>query len=378
MSAIKDLYNLVAGDSNDPDDNGGFLGVLNRIFNFDGDQGTSLTVVAKKTLVGSDVFIESTLVNEDDIMVPLMGTLAQTYVGYVLTALQMYQSVDRYTTIRDTVGRIATEAFVDAELSDPARMIKQDLSLRAVPSTEAVRNEKFSNEIDDNVKHLASGRLIEFDFLVAATDGNKVTGVDSKESGKVTVPIYVQLYPAMMHPDIAKALVSLNYPERFWRRMAKVMSREIHFFRDFILCLDQVRQHREAMRKDDNNVLARFYQNKLGKQFKRIYQIITGRNRNNIANSMIVITSDTFKKINDEASIDLANFVDRQKFFNNAYAMMLIVVDLDYKLVDMYYNGISKGATIPFRAIKQAGSSKAGVDLQELMESIAKGSAPKF
>ncbi len=378
MSVIKDLFAIIGGDDNDPNSQGGFLGIVNRIFNLDGDHSTSLTTVSRKTMVGSDVFIEGPLLNEDEIMVPLMGALSQIYVGYVLTALEIYQSVDRYTTISETVGRIATEALaLSLETIDPAAQIKQDLSTTATIGQEAVRNVRFTNEIDDNIKHLAAGRLIEFEFIVDSSDPDAEHSSDGR-GNTVTVPISVQMYPTFLPTEIAEALVELNYPERFWRRLAKVMAREIHFFRDFILCLDQVRKHREALKLDNNNVLARFYQSKFGKQFKRIYDIVTGRNRNNLANSILVITSDTFKRINDSASIDLGNYVDRQKFFNNAYAMMLVVVDLDYKLVTFYYNGISSVRELPFRAIKIAGSSKAGIDIQELMASIAKGSAPKF
>lgn len=348
---------------NDDDNEGGIPGMLVSVFNLDGNHATSLTTVAKKTLVGSNVYVENDLVQED-ILVPLMGVVSQIYVGYVLTALEIYQSVDRYTTISESVGRVTTEAMKIPTLCDPVSELAAEFGTSV--GTEALRDSKFSNEIDDNVKHLASGRLIEFEFCV-----------DEHEK-PVIVPINVQLYPVSMPSDVAEALVQFNYPERFWRRAAKAATREIHFFKDFILSMDLVERHRKVIQHDEHNILNEFYKDKITKQTRRVYDIITGRNRNNIANGVVVITSDTFTKINDEASIDLNNYSDRQRFFNEAYCMLMIVVDTNYQVIDMYYNGIHKKSEMPFRAIKQAGSSKSGIDITELMNTIAKGAAPKF
>ena len=243
-------------------------GMLNTIFNLDGDHGSAITTVVKKTLIGSNVYIESTLNNEDDFMVPLMSVLCQTYVGYVLTALQIYQSVDRYRTISNTIGRVATESITEEALAnvDPKEIITSMFSGEST-GMEALRDSKFRSDIDEAVKHLAAGRLIEFDFTVSDTT-KEIDDPSQKADtrGLVTVPLYVQLYPTSMPPDVAEALVQFNYPERFWRRLAKAMSREIHFFRDFILGLDMVNRHDEVLKKDTNNVLSDFYKSKISKQ----------------------------------------------------------------------------------------------------------------
>lgn len=359
-------------------------GMLNSLFNLDGDHGNALTTVVKKTLIGSNVYIEDALNKEDDTMVPLMSVLCQVYVGYILTALQIYQSVDRYRTISETIGRVATESLEVPGLEDvdPQAILRAAFGDEEVAAgLEAARDSKMRNDIDEAVKHLAAGRLIEFDFHVARGENAgevNPTGVEHKGSGIVTVPMYVQLYPTAMPSEVAKALVQFNYPERFWRRLAKAMSREIRFFRDFVLAMDLVERHNQILKQDRNNVLSDFYKDKITKQSKRVMDVLTGRNRNNIANSMLVISADTFKQINDESSIDLRNYADRQRFFNEAYAMILVVVDTNYNIIEMYYNGIPKKSEMPFRAVKQAGSTKSGIDIEELMQTIAKGAAPKF
>jgi hypothetical protein len=357
-------------------------GMINNIFNLDQKHGASLTSVVKRTLIGSNVYIESTLAKEDEIMVPLMGVLSQLYTGYVLTALNIYESIERYRPIALTMGRIATESLA-LDALDPILDIKDMFA-----GTEATRDQRLTRiDIEESVKHLAAGRFIEFDFRTGDGGTNKAgvqTGrpIEGQNGntvpGIVTVPMYIQLYPVTMPQDVAVALVQFNYPERFWRRLTKMLTHEIRFMRDFILGFDMVKKHRKVLKKDSNNVLSDFYHDKFAKQSRRIMDILLGRNRNNIANSMLVITADTFKQINDEASIDLSNFVDRQRFFNEAYAMVLAVVDTTYNVVDFYYSGIAHHSELPFRAIKQAGSSKSGVDLEELMRTIARGAAPKF
>lgn len=379
MSTLSDLVEkMFDGDTDD-----GFVGIVNRIFNIDGTHSRSLTTLAKKTFVGSDVYIEDTLIHEDD-MVPLMGLLNQMYISYVLVALNIYQSVDRYRTIRETIGRVATEKVnINYSDFDPTIALEHLFKNESPGLEEARYNKTFGTEVENSVKHLVTGRLIEFDFHVGPNDEDPDDNPLAGEKGaatasKVTVPIYIQMFPVPMSRDVAEALVVLNYPERFFRRFVKTITREIRFFRDFIFAFDLVEKHRKALAKDDTNVLNRFYQSKASKQASRIYNIITGRVKNNLANAIVVISMDTFTKVNDSSSIDLTSFVDRQKFFDESYSMGLVVVDTDHRLVDIYLNGIGHHSTLPFRAIKQAGSSKSGVDLSELMESIAKGATPKF
>jgi hypothetical protein len=383
----------LAGRAIENDEGQGVSDIVKAIFNLDGQHGSSITTVAKKTMVGSTVYVESSLSNEDDLMVPLMSVLCQSYIGYVLTALGIYQSVDRYGTISETIGRVSTENLKASGVIDVKAVLEQAFSMNprvaAEVGMEAFTDVRFKLDIDETMKHLAVGQLIEFDFWVGngtANDGNDrgksgnrtFTNDEKNGSHVVTVPIYCQMFPVSMPSDIAVALVQFNYPERFWRRLLKVFTREIGFFKDFIFSIDMVEKHKELLKKDTNNVLADFYKSKIKTQARKVYDIITGRIKNNIANSILIITESTFKNINDTSSIDLTNYADRQRFFNEAYAMMLVVVDTNYNTVDIYLNGIQKKSEHPFRAIKKAGSSKSGVDMDELMKTIAKGAAPQF
>lgn len=378
-SLLTSLASKTFGDQDGLSTTDGIPGLVNRLYNLDGAHGTTLTSVVKKTLIGSTVYIEDSLINEE-ISVPLMGALNQLYTAYVIAALQIYESIDRYRTVSDSIGKVGTESFIVEALenTDPVAVINQMLT----GGTEALSDKKFRNDIEEAVKHLAAGRMIEFDFNVTnvpeLSKGGELgrTGVDKNRT--VTVPLYVQLYPVGMPTEVAEAIIQLNYPEKFFRRLVKAYTREIRFFRDFILGMDAVAQHRKALKKDRNNVLNDFYNEKLLKQVRRVSDLLSGRVRNNIANSMVIVSAETFKKINDTSKIDLSNVADRQRFFNEAYAIALVVVDTDFNMIDFYYNGIPKKSELPFRAVKQAGSSKSGIDLEDVIRALATGNAPKF
>jgi len=338
-------------------------------FNKNGDSVKSLSELSKKTMVSSMTYIEDTLI-QDDIMVPLMGTINQIYLSYVLTALHIYNSVDRYTVVSNIIGRLSNEDLAVTSITDIVNMIENEFGKVNI-STEAYENVK-GLTLEDAVKHLAVGRLIEFDFKIDGVDK------DNKPSTTTTtIPILVQLRPILMASQVASAIIALNFPSKLRKRWKLVKAGEISFFKDFICAKDIVEKHDQALRKDTGNVLSKFYSKKNKSQGKYIDSIVSGKNRNNLASSILVFNKDTFETATTAAGLNFNKVSDRNRFFNEAYAIMVVVVDQMYDMVDIYYNGIDSTSELPYSAIKQAGS-KSGVDLKELMTAISKGSAPKF
>ncbi len=348
-----------------------------------GSSSRSLTGLAKRTMVTSITYIEDSLV-DNDISIPLMGSLNQLYIGYVLTALHIYNSIDRYKVLENIVGRIANEGLAISDSKELEDFITTEFG-KATTSTESYDNLKLLT-IDESVKHLAVGRLIEFDFNIADgtrkdTEGNKINITergDLSYGGNVIVPIYVQMFPVVMPSATADAIITLNFPTKLMRRWKMVKAGEISFFKDFVLARDLVTKHGEAIKKDKNNVLGEFYKNKNKKQGKYIWNMIKKRKNNNLASSTLIFSKDTFETACDKAGLDFSKASDRQKFFNESYAIMIVVVDQMYDMVDIYYNGISNHTEVSFKAIKKAGDSKSGIDLAEMTKLISMGSAPKF
>lgn len=343
--------------------------MLHSIFNQSmgsGDDVQSLTRLAKKTGVNSMVYIEDTLV-EEDITVPLMSVLNELYISYVLVALNIYTSIDEHDVVSRSIGRIANESLELIEpIIDPVAAIKEGFAKASAEiSVEAKRD-----GIDETVKHLICGRLIDFEFVVGSDQkGSPVT---------VTVPIFVQLRPVFMPSEVADAIVTLNFPGKLLRRWKMVKAGEIRFFRDFVLGLDLSAKEDKVIRKDRSNILAKFYNDKRKKQGKRFMSAVYGGKHNNLASSMIIFSKDTFEEALSNADLDWDDPLDRQQFFDESYSMVVVVVDQMYEVADIYYNGIPGVTNASFSAIKSTGGKNGGMDLTEVMKLIAKGAAPKF
>ncbi len=112
------------------------------------DQANSLTRYSKTTSVVSRVYIEDSIVSED-IAAPLMSTLNQIYISYVLTALQLNNLISNYSVVRSALQRVATEGFVDV-----LEQVEECFGLdNAEVSTEAK-----AIELEKSVAHLAIGQ----------------------------------------------------------------------------------------------------------------------------------------------------------------------------------------------------------------------------
>lgn len=332
-----------------------------------GDSAKALTTVTKKTLVSSTVYVDTTLV-DDDITVPVLNTLNKLFISYVLTALSLYNLVDGYKEVSDTIGRIATEVL-KAYRNDNVDSIKDivEVANEAVGNNKDTSKKKGSDSfkiIDAVNKDLTIGKLIMFTFRLNR-DGKQVL---------ITVPILVQLLPTNIDPKVIDAIISLNFTDGILRRFYKARTGEIRFFRDFILGLDLAKKHADALGADSNNALSKFYSNKLSKRLKYIRGLLSGNHHNNVASSMFIIDKEVFDGALKEANLNFNNYTDRQRFFNVAYTMIIVVVDRMSEIVDIYYNGIKSTTEVTYRAI----ANRDSVSITDMMKMISKGGAPKL
>ena len=142
---------------------------------------SSLTKFTKDANIIGRVYIEENIAR-DDIAVPLMGVLNQMYVSYILTALHLDQLVVGGRTVREVIGAVSSEGYVDA-----AEFIEscfgEDMMDKPMPSLEASLS-----KMEDDTQRLICGRLIELDlmglFSVETTEGSIS---DRESSGKSKV-----------------------------------------------------------------------------------------------------------------------------------------------------------------------------------------------
>lgn len=332
--------------------------MLSDVLSGDLSSAGSLTRYSKTTSVVSRVYIEEDLVQED-IMVPLMNVLNQIYISYVMTALQLHNVIANYAVVRQAIQRVSTEGFVDVLDQIEDKFGEEDPALEAIKPI----------DIEKNVAHLATGRVIEFDFIVGKDDDKKPI--------TVTVPIHVTLVPNQITSAVAEAFLSLNFTPTMSQRWKQVKAGEISLLRDFMLSRDLVDKYAKAIKEDDTNALKDMMSSKNAARRKQMLNAASGRVSNNIASSLLVFNKRGFDKAAHDANLNFKVYQDRQKFFEAALAMLVIVVDPMYESVDIYYNGLQQYSTLTNRMIESAGSKSNGVDMKELMGALAKG-APKF
>ena len=140
---------------------------------------SSLTKFTKDANIIGRVYIEENIAR-DDIAVPLMGVLNQMYVSYILTALHLDQLVVGGRTVREVIGAVSSEGYVDA-----AEFIEscfgEDMMDKPMPSLEASLS-----KMEDDTQRLICGRLIELDlmglFKVETTEKQTANRSSSKNS----------------------------------------------------------------------------------------------------------------------------------------------------------------------------------------------------
>lgn len=320
----------------------------------------SLTRYSKTTSVVGRVYIEEGIASED-IAAPLMGTLTQIYISYVLTALQLNNVIGHYEIVRNAIARVTTEHYVDITSAIEENGL-EDLDI----DTEATR----VIELDKATADLASGSVIEFDFVVGT---DQTTG----KPATVTVPIHVSLIPAPITTKVAQAFMRLSFLPSMARRWKMWKAGEISFFKDLLFSRDLVHKYADEVREDDSNALRDMMSDK-NKGIIRFFKSLVLKNpNNNAASSVLIFDAKTFEESSKENHIDFSNYDDRQQFFGKSMAMLVVVVDTLYESVDIYYNGLKQHTSVSFRMIEKAGKNNKGIDLKEFMNAVAKGQ-PKF
>lgn len=316
----------------------------------------SLTEYTRDANVISKVYIEKSIVN-DEIAIPLMATLNQMYIGFVMTALNLNAYVDQTRTVRDRIRTISTESYVDA-----LDVIENNFS-KLEYSTEAS-----TVKLDNEVQKLVVGRIVEMDM-----------GIPSGKDGKIqSMKVYlnVMLIPNAIDSKVAEQVIAINYSPPISQRLRRVMAGEIKFWKDFVLAQDLIKQHKEALKHDKTGMLYEMSRSSQNALAQTLLGLFIEEPKHNLANSILVIDKASFKKACVQAGINFDDYITRQKFFVKSMMMMIVVVDTMYNLVEMYFNGLKNKGEYTYNMINKAGKEKSDIDMKNLMTMYAQGMAP--
>lgn len=348
--------------------------IVNAIHDVQDNANSSLFKFVKRSTVISRVYIDDVLANED-ILTPIMLNLLDLYIGLILTALNLNAYVTGTQRVRDVLSTVATEDF------KPITNVKTEIT-KYFALTKPSENNKFAGmesesssavaEISksSNVQPLPVGRVIN----AKLSNFNN----EEKKSITTTVQLLVQLHPIFVTQDVSAQFIAMNFEPSFSQRWLQMTSGEISFWSDFILGCDLRAQRYKALREDKTGILSEMEDrrsNAVGNLWLKLLNVEP--NRQNIANTILIYESKGFKRACSTSGINFQRYDSRQKFFEATMSMIVVVVDVMYSKIHMYYNGINTTSELTFDQCKR-NSKTESVDIMTMMKQYAQGLAPKF
>ena len=381
--------------------------LIDAVNDFKDGRVVSLPAYIKQAFVASRVYVQEDIINEP-ILPDLLNTLHQLYISFILAAVRLSDYVgNSKTKARDMLRIVASEKLnqeyenVENILSDFGNFTvtshKQkllDVATEANKDPNGIPNHAANAattpkiiERTDKTNLLPAGRLVEITF-------NR--GPESNSSDKFTFNIIVSLLPSLIPSAVFKQFFATNFKLSTMQRFLKWRVGEISFFGDFLFELDQRNERRDAMKKDKSGILYDMYKkqskdlNDSLQEYVRTTDKALQQNgvkdglrdatmtaRRNIASTIQILEKRSFDIWCKETGCDFRIKAHRDKYFTRTMCMMIAIVDTDYQVVNMYFNGIDMPGAYSFNMLKSQSKNET-YDLSTIMKSFTNVTAPRF
>jgi hypothetical protein len=375
---------------------------LNFKEDYDQAKNTSLSRAAKRAHIPARMYVDGNIAG--DAIVGNIARAAQSlYISLIISVHQLNQLVSGGKTITDSLKTISTESLLAyrdtgddfgdfvgldtpaTESTDASRMAEDAINeLKDEDSKQKLRDKDKDFETKYRSKSIAvmddsgaipSGRLIELKFAA--------------EKGKeISINVLVQLFPIIIRPSIAVEFIKLDAMASWGQRWLQWRVGEISFL-DLFFSLDQIRQRRNIIRSDRDNVLVDYIGNRIkkeGSRWNRLFEVISNSASksktavsNNLASSIMVFSEDTVLRAKSQTGgFDLHNTSDRNKYFNKTFSLMIFIVDPMYDKITLYLNGLDIKGEYSFDQFKPKGSNNEVVEIMKTIQAISQGRTPTF
>lgn len=334
-------------------------------------QINSLPAFTKSTQISSTVYIQSDL-KDEEVLGDTLQVAQQLYISWILAAINLNNFIDGTNTrVKDALKVVASENWL-SNLNQPY-VNTSDI----IKGLEAFTNKGYeatlNNDVFKDVK-LPVGRTVEL----------SIKGVNNQES---KVNVLVNLYPQFIPTTVSKTLIKLGKQELLRERWFKVRTGEYSFWKDFVFELNKRKDIKRAIKDDKTGLLFSIIQKQesafvkwIQKWYASAYNEMAKSHTataQNIANSVYVFNKYDFEKWCKESSIRMNNPSSKQELMNRLMSMMIIVIDPDFRMVEMYYNGINNKGEFTYNQIASQSKSEK-YDLSYIMQAFSKSNAPKF
>lgn len=349
----------------------------------------SLPQFVRPMLIESPCFIQSSLIEDPEVVSNILKNLYNLYIGYLLTALQMNELVVGNRRVRDVIAPITTvgpkdalESFTDINLlveglqeCMEAITLAPNINVTINTPPKTVTPNKNAGKMMESEYHtdksmsipIASGRQVEVKF--ATPEGGE----------SISLVLNVKFNTRVLPEQVVEYILSQDYTQGISERWLKYRAGEISFVKDFVFGVDKLKRRARALKNDKEHALIDLFNHKSNMYLKRMADVARKDDKRsyNIANSILMIDEDTYDRYAKSSGFNIDNVSDRERFFENTYNLFIVLVDNRYSRIKLYTNGISQSSTYSFNELKASGSSDK-MSLADVMGYLSKSTLPKF
>jgi hypothetical protein len=205
-----------------------------------------------------------------------------------------------------------------------------------------------------------AGKLLS----IRTTIGNQVNDM------RIALRMSVQEIPEEV---LVELVGDKSINQSFKERLFDVAAGKIGWM-DLIFCMDLFRERKRLIAKDKTEIVRQVRERQL--KHKRA-GLMTGNASMAEMSNIYVISTDTSDQLKARFGLDLDNFQQRQKAFENTSGMIFVVVDIDNERATFYTDTIARSTNIGLVDIKTANKAKDG-NIMDIFNAYKEGASVRF
>lgn len=325
-------------------------------------------------------------------------SLLTQFCAYYLQAVNMLTRVDHIEIVkvldrlnpdRDGTGFLLSEklsaesmAIEHAVTNDyqyglPTRHLRVALETLSRELHDHAYDTKDINErVMQEAANLSVGKTlnVHINYATDTTQHAEGTGAVPKDA-RATLKVSVRLLASLIPNETITTIITAKKEDMsVSERWHAYRSGRISFINDMIFCQDVIDEYKRAMMMDDTGTMQEMIR-RVNNAKK--FGILT-KNPSLVASSnLFVISEEVARSIESELGGRLSDPVVREKAFDSTYAMIIAVVNRDWKRVTFYTRGIAAGTDMSVNELKSASKDK-GADIMETLKQFNMGMPASF
>lgn len=371
--------------------------VLNKIFDVTGNLVTmrkaanssingSLVKMTKVARVEPLCVVDSDCINLEYIS-DVLNTLQSIFSGYYLQAVSLIGTVSGVQVAREldvlNPNRdpdASTFLSATREIFAPARISQEGYKWALPTKANVGRLALEASELPEaDPKYLKDQPVVPERALLSMNDvanlsvGKLLNVTITKNGQSISVPIAIRLMVNELRSStMAKMFKGGTLDKSFTERYYKWKSGRISFFNDLILCKDLIKEQKKALMEDKDGILSEIH-TRANKNIKA--GILSKRPSLATSSNIYVMSEATAGAVKRTSGFDLENFTQRQKLFEETYAMILVIIDRDYQRINFYHDGIRMPTSVGLRDIRSA-NKDSGPSIMDILNAYKQGQTP--